>query len=78
MNALATQTLVLQALSDFGFALLAILGIVLTIGVGMLVFRAGSRAVGIESGDSRTGRQILDDDVAAFIAGERKKKRRIV
>ena len=45
MTASATQTLITGALTDFGGALLVILGAVLTIGVAYLVFRVGWKKV---------------------------------
>lgn len=41
MNANATQTIILGALADFGGAVLIIIGAVLAVGVGYLVFRIG-------------------------------------
>jgi len=45
MNASSTLALITDSASDFGTALLAILGVVIVIGVGMLVFRIGWRKV---------------------------------
>lgn len=43
MNASSTLALITGGITDFGVALLAILGAILTIGVGYLVFRIGWR-----------------------------------
>jgi len=43
MDASSTQALITGALTDFGAAMLVILGAVLGIGVGYLVFRVGWR-----------------------------------
>jgi len=45
MTASATQALITDAASDFGAAGLVVLGAVLTIGVGLLVFYFGWRKV---------------------------------
>jgi len=45
MSASSTQALILDAVTDYGVAILAILGAVLTIGVGMIVFKFGWRKV---------------------------------
>lgn len=45
MNASSTLALITDAASDFGGALLVILGAVIAIGIGMLVFRVGWRKV---------------------------------
>jgi len=45
MSTSSALALITGAFSDFGTALLAILGSVLTIGVGYLVFRVGWRKV---------------------------------
>jgi len=45
MNATTTLALITDAAGDFGTALLAVLGLVIAIGVGMLVFRVGWRKV---------------------------------
>jgi len=45
MSATATQALILDSATDYGVAILAILGAVITIGLGMLVFRFGWRKV---------------------------------
>lgn len=45
MSAASTTPLILDALTDFGTALLTILGAVIVIGVGYLVFRVGWRKV---------------------------------
>jgi len=45
MTATATQGLITTALSDYGTALLAILGAVIGIGVAYLVFRFGWKKV---------------------------------
>jgi len=41
MNATATQALVTNSLADFGDAVIVILGAVIVLGVGYLVFRFG-------------------------------------
>ena len=43
MTASSTLALITDAAGDYGVALLAILGLVIGIGVGMLVFRVGWR-----------------------------------
>jgi uncharacterized membrane protein len=45
MSASATQALITQSATDFGASALVILGAVLTIGVGLLVFYFGWRKV---------------------------------
>jgi len=45
MSASSTQALVIDAISDFGTAMLAVLGAVIVVGVGFLVFRIGWRKV---------------------------------
>lgn len=45
MNASTTQALITTAISDFGGAMLVVLGAVLVVGVGFLVFRVGWRKV---------------------------------
>jgi len=45
MNATATQALILDAVTDYGTAILAILAAVIVVGVGMIVFRFGWRKV---------------------------------
>lgn len=45
MNASSTQTLITGAIADYGTAMLVVLGAVLAIGVGFLVFRKGWRFV---------------------------------
>lgn len=45
MNATSTLALITSAATDFGVALLAVLGAVIVIGVGMLVFRVGWRKI---------------------------------
>jgi len=45
MSTSTALALITGAATDFGTALLAILGAVITIGVGMLVFRVGWRKV---------------------------------
>lgn len=45
MSTSSALALITGAGQDFGTALLAILGVVITIGVGMLVFRVGWRKV---------------------------------
>lgn len=45
MTASATQALITGALTDYGGALIVILGAVLTIGVAYLVFRFGWKKV---------------------------------
>jgi len=57
----ATQNLITQALADFGVSALAILSVVITIGVGLLVFYFGWRklsnmAVGADIGMNIGGR----------------------
>jgi len=45
MSATSTQALILDAVTDYGSAILVILGAVITIGVGMIVFKFGWRKV---------------------------------
>jgi len=45
MTASGTQALVTGAVTDFGTAMLAVLGAVIIVGVGFLVFRVGWRKV---------------------------------
>lgn len=45
MSASSTETLITGALTDFGGAMLTILGAVIVVGVGFLVFRIGWRKV---------------------------------
>jgi len=45
MTASATQALVLDTLSDFGVAVLAIIGAVIGIGLAYLIFKFGWRKV---------------------------------
>jgi len=45
MNASSTLALITDAAQDYGTALLAVLGAVIVIGVGMLVFKVGWRKV---------------------------------
>jgi len=45
MSASSTLPLILDAATDYGLAILAILGAVITIGVGMIVFKFGWRKV---------------------------------
>jgi len=45
MNASSTLALIVDAATDYGTALLSVLGAVIVIGVGMLVFRVGWRKV---------------------------------
>jgi len=45
MNATTTGALILDAVGDFGTAMLGILGAVIVVGVGFLVFRVGWRKV---------------------------------
>jgi len=45
VSASSTLALITDAAGDFGTALLSILGVVIVIGVGMLVFRIGWRKV---------------------------------
>jgi len=45
MSTTSALALITSSATDFGTALLAILGAVITIGVGMLVFRVGWRKV---------------------------------
>jgi len=45
MNATTTLALITDAFSDFGSAVLTILGAVIVIGVGYLIFRVGWRKV---------------------------------
>jgi len=45
MDATSTKLLILGATSDFGIAMLAVLGAVLGIGVGFLVYKIGWRKV---------------------------------
>jgi len=45
MSATSTQALILDATADYGAAILVILGAVITIGVGMIVFKFGWRKV---------------------------------
>lgn len=45
MDATSTLSLITSAGSQFGIALLAVLGVVIGIGVGMLVFRVGWRKI---------------------------------
>jgi len=43
MTASSTQALITDAISDFGGAMIVILGAVIAVGVGFLVFRIGWR-----------------------------------
>jgi len=43
MDAAATQALITGAIDDFGTAMLAVLGAVIAVGVGFLVFNIGWR-----------------------------------
>jgi len=45
MTASSTQALITDAISDFGGAMLVVLGAVIVVGVGFLVFRIGWRKV---------------------------------
>jgi len=45
MNASSTQALILDAVTDYGGAMLVILGAVLGLAVGFLVFRKGWKKV---------------------------------
>jgi len=52
MNAISTTNLILNSATDYGLALLAILGAVLVIGVGMQIFKIGWRKIKNSSGES--------------------------
>jgi len=71
MNSGSTQTLILNALSDYGLALLGILGAVILIGVGYLVFRIGWGKVKEFGGDPRSGAQIMADDERVWLKRHR-------
>lgn len=45
MNASSTLALITSGFQDFGTAVLAIVGLVLTLGIGYLVFKVGWRKI---------------------------------
>lgn len=45
MSASSTQALILEGFTDYGVAILAVLGAVITIGLGVLVFNYGWRKI---------------------------------
>lgn len=72
-TATSSTALITGTLSTFGIQLLIILGGIISIALGYLIFRFGWSKVknATNGGDPRTGRQIMDDDYRVWMKRHR-------